>query len=97
MTEQDAVRAYHQLSKHQPQRFAPGPGQLEWATQPAPFRRYAGARLIELWQRPLQESPDYDAVFAAPLGATAPLNRCTPSKQPYCSRADTDGPATPAL
>ena len=40
------VCAYHQLSKHQPQRFATGPGQLDWATQPAAFRRYNGARLI---------------------------------------------------
>ncbi|MDX1726030.1 MAG: SagB/ThcOx family dehydrogenase [Pseudomonas sp.] len=87
MTEQDAVRAYHQLSKHQPQRFAPGPGQLDWATQPAPFRRYAGARLIELWHRSLQESPDYDAVFAAPLGAPAPLNRASLSQLLYDSLA----------
>jgi len=47
------VLAYHQLSKHAPERFAPGPGQLDWATQPAPFRRYDGARLIELYHRPL--------------------------------------------
>ena len=44
----DAVRAYHELSKHRPDRFAPGPGQLDWATQPAPFRRYSGARVIEV-------------------------------------------------
>lgn len=58
------VLAYHQLSKHAPERFAPGPGQLDWATQPAPFRRYDGARLIELYHRPLEEGPAYDAVFA---------------------------------
>ncbi|NQD93683.1 SagB/ThcOx family dehydrogenase, partial [Pseudomonas sp. CrR25] len=83
----EQVRAYHQLSKHQPQRFAPGPGQLDWATQPAPFRRYAGARLIELYQRPLEESPGYDAVFAAPLGAPAPLNRASISQLLYDSLA----------
>ena len=87
MTELDAVRAYHQLSKHQPQRFAPGPGQLEWATQPAAFRRYAGARLLELGRRPLTESPAYDQVFAAPLGAPAPLDRTSLAQLLYDSLA----------
>jgi len=87
MSPLEQVRAYHQLSKHQPQRFAPGPGQLDWATQPAPFRRYAGARLIELWQRPLEQSPAYDAVFAAPLGQPAPLNRASVSQLLYDSLA----------
>ncbi|MBC9252311.1 SagB-type dehydrogenase [Pseudomonas alcaligenes] len=87
MDTEQQVRAYHQLSKHQPQRYAPGPGQLDWATQPAPFRRYAGARLIELWQRPQEESPGYDAVFAALLGAPAPLNRASISQLLYDSLA----------
>jgi hypothetical protein len=77
------VRAYHQLSKHQPQRFAPGPGQLDWATQPAAFRRYSGARLIELWQRPLEESSAFDAAFAAPQAEPAPLNRASQSQLLY--------------
>lgn len=83
----DAVRAYHELSKHRPDRFAPGPGQLDWATQPAPFRRYSGARVLELWHRPLEETPAYDAVFAAPLGAPAPLNRASLSQLLYDSLA----------
>ncbi|HBX56233.1 SagB/ThcOx family dehydrogenase [Pseudomonas sp. UBA2684] len=81
----DAVRAYHQLSKHRPGQFAAGPGQLDWATQPAPFRRYAGTRLIELWQRPQEESPAYDALFAAPLGPPAPCNRASISQLLYDS------------
>lgn len=87
MDSEQQVRAYHELSKHQPQRYAPGPGQLDWATQPAPFRRYAGARLVELWQRPLEETPGYDAVFAGPLGAPAPLNRASLSQLLYDSLA----------
>ncbi|MND41718.1 Nitroreductase family protein [compost metagenome] len=83
----DAVRAYHELSKHCPDRFAPGPGQLDWATQPAPFRRYAGARLLELWQRPLEETPPYDAVFAGPIGPPTPLNRESLSQLLYDSLA----------
>ncbi|MBF0426201.1 MAG: nitroreductase family protein [Magnetococcales bacterium] len=42
------VRAYHQRSKHQPQRYAAGPGQLDWESQPNPFRRYAGAPVVSL-------------------------------------------------
>ncbi|WP_103102862.1 SagB/ThcOx family dehydrogenase [Pseudomonas sp. LFM046] len=83
----DAVRAYHELSKHRPDRFAPGPGQLHWATQPAPFRRYAGARLLELWHRPLEETPPYDAAFAGPIGPPAPLNRESLSQLLYDSLA----------
>ena len=39
---------YHERSKHRLNRYAPGPGQLDWANQPSPFRRYAGAARIEL-------------------------------------------------
>lgn len=83
----DEVLAYHQLSKHRPDRFAPGPGQLDWATQPAPFRRYAGSRLIALWQRAQEESPAFDAVFAAPGEQPQPLNRATLSQLLYDSLA----------
>ncbi|MDH4570597.1 SagB/ThcOx family dehydrogenase [Pseudomonas sp. BN414] len=83
----DAVRGYHELSKHRPDRFAPGPGQLDWATQPAPFRRYSGARLLELWHRPLEETPPYDAVFAAPVDEAAPLSRDSISQLLYDSLA----------
>lgn len=87
MSAADKVRAYHALSRHAPQRFAPGPGELDWATQPAPFRRYAGTRLIELLQRPLEESPGYDAAFAGPIGAAAPLNLASVSQLLYDSLA----------
>lgn len=39
---------YHEDSKHHPERYAPGPGGLDWATQPDPFRRFAGAARIDL-------------------------------------------------
>ena len=39
---------YHERSKHQPNRYAPGPGRLDWANQPNPFRRYEGAAQLEL-------------------------------------------------
>jgi SagB-type dehydrogenase family enzyme len=42
------VLEYHQRSKHCLDRYAPGPGRLDWATQPDPFRRFAGAQTIRL-------------------------------------------------
>jgi len=83
----EGVRAYHDLSSHRPERFAPGPGQLDWATQPAAFRRYAGARCIELLHRPQEESPGYDEVFAGPLGAPASLSLASVSQLLYDSLA----------
>jgi hypothetical protein len=47
----DAVErtlAYHQRTKHHLHRYARSPGYLDWATQPDPFRTYAGAPRIEL-------------------------------------------------
>jgi SagB-type dehydrogenase family enzyme len=44
----DAARRYHQGSTHHPDRYAPGPGFLDWANQPEPFRTYAGAPSVEL-------------------------------------------------
>ena len=56
-------------------------------SQPAPFRRYDGARLIELYHRPLEEGPAYDAVFAGPQTPPAPLNRASVSQLLYDSLA----------
>ena len=83
-TVQDAARLeevmrYHERTKHHFARFAPGPGQLDWANQPDPFRRFEGAPLTRL---PLlapddePRPPPYDSLYApgavasqAPVGA----------------------------
>ena len=39
---------YHERSKHRVNHYAPGPGGLDWATQPNPFREYQGAPQINL-------------------------------------------------
>lgn len=44
----DLVFRYHQETKHRPNAYARGPGRLDWANQPDPFRRYAGSPLIML-------------------------------------------------
>lgn len=42
------VRAYHEQTKHHFHRPAYGPMELDWETQPDPFRRYEGAALLPL-------------------------------------------------
>ena len=42
------VLAYHEASKHQLNQYAPGPGELDWATQPNPFRWFVGAEQLNL-------------------------------------------------
>ncbi len=44
----EIVFAYHEGTKHHFHRYAPGPGGLDWANQPDPFRRYHGAPLLPL-------------------------------------------------
>src|SRR5512147_2890140 len=48
MAPPSAILDYHQHSKHQLRRYAPGPGYLDWASQPDPFRTYTGAPRIGL-------------------------------------------------
>lgn len=42
------VLAYHEHSKHRPERYAPGPGRLDWANQPDPWRYWDGAARTRL-------------------------------------------------
>jgi len=76
-----AVLAYHQSSKHGLGAYAPGPGRLDWASQPDPFRRYAGARLLSLETIEPQDEPRYDALFeCASRPQPKPLNRLSLSQ-----------------
>ena len=57
----DITLAYHERTKHHPGRFAPALGYMDWATQPDPFRRFAGAPLLSSrfragWDRSLATS-----------------------------------------
>ncbi len=53
LTAQEIVVAYHERTKHHYHRYAASLGYMDWATQPDPFRRYAGASLVRL---PLPEA-----------------------------------------
>jgi SagB-type dehydrogenase family enzyme len=71
------VMRYHERTKHHFARFAPGPGRLDWANQPDPFRRFEGAPLTRL---PLlapddePRSPAYDSLYAPGAVASAPVD-----------------------
>ncbi|MGH9143100.1 MAG: hypothetical protein ACRD2I_18365, partial [Vicinamibacterales bacterium] len=51
------VHAYHDGTKHHFHRFARSLGYLDWASQPKPFRSFAGAPTFPLWPRPDALSP----------------------------------------
>jgi SagB-type dehydrogenase family enzyme len=44
----EAVIDYHERTKHHLNRYAAGPGSLDWADQPDPFRRFKGCEQIPL-------------------------------------------------
>lgn len=81
------VHAYHGQTKHHFQRYAAGPMELEWETQPDPFRRFAGAPTVSL---PLPENdagPDYgEALVEGTLGSE-PLDLDSLSRLLYDSLA----------
>lgn len=62
----DQVIRYHLQTKHHFNRYARSMGFLDWANQPDPFRRFAGAELMPLpLLKPDEEpaSPAYDAIY----------------------------------
>jgi len=59
------IIAYHERTKHQPGRYARGPGDLDWATQPNPFRTYSGAPLIRLPLAGSDQTPPAVSLFGA--------------------------------
>src|SRR3981189_3662451 len=73
----EAVMRYHERTKHHFNRFAPGPGRLDWANQPDPFRRYAGAPLTRL---PILQAgeepraPAYESLYAPGAVASVPMS-----------------------
>ena len=83
-TPQDVVRAYHARSKHRFAAYAEGPGQLDWDAQPAAFRHYPGAPVLELplsadrFERPYGRLPEKPEKQVAPdlvsLGALLELS-----------------------
>jgi SagB-type dehydrogenase family enzyme len=81
--ELEAVMRYHERTKHHFNRYAAAPGQLDWANQPDPFRRYAGAALTRLPvlgpdEEPL--SPAYESLYVRGAVPGAPVTMRTLSR-----------------
>ena len=54
---------YHHATKHHFNRFARSRGYLDWATQPDPFRRYAGAPVVALDRDVVAGDLPYSALY----------------------------------
>ncbi|MBC8283427.1 MAG: SagB/ThcOx family dehydrogenase [Nitrospinae bacterium] len=65
---------YHRSSKHNQHAFAPGPGNLDWASQPDPFRRYEGAETLPLIKIPPTEGPSFSEALIPDRIPARPLN-----------------------
>ncbi len=79
----DRVIRYHIQTKHHFNRYARALGYLDWANQPDPFRRFAGAPLVSLPLLPFDEdpvSPAYDAIYQPGVVACQPVNVRTLSR-----------------
>jgi hypothetical protein len=72
----ETVMRYHERTKHHINRYAPGPGEFDWANQPNPFHRFEGAPLVRL---PLRgpddepESPRYEDLYRRGAEPNMPL------------------------
>jgi SagB-type dehydrogenase family enzyme len=78
------AQRYHEATKHHFQRFARSAGYLDWKTQPNPFRRYAGAPLLELPRASPGPALPYGALYEPPrapaeltLASIGELLRCS--------------------
>ena len=59
------IVAYHERTKHRPERYANGPGGLDWASQPNPFRCFTGAPLFRLQLTGSDDTPLAGTLFGA--------------------------------
>ena len=63
----NALVRYHERSKHRLEHYAPGPGRLDWANQPDPFRTFEGAPRFPLPLAADRLATGYDDVRAGHL------------------------------
>jgi SagB-type dehydrogenase family enzyme len=71
--EPSAVHRYHDGTKHHYNRFARSLGHLDWASQPRPFRRFAGSAAFRIHPRPdaAGQAPDIGNLLRYSLGLSA--------------------------
>jgi SagB-type dehydrogenase family enzyme len=74
LSPEEVVIAYHERTKHHFHRYAESLGYLDWATQPDPFRRYAGTDRVRLPLPPAGRSLPYDALYSPDTIPSEPLS-----------------------
>ncbi|MGH7256584.1 MAG: hypothetical protein ACREI3_12510, partial [Nitrospirales bacterium] len=77
------VLQYHEATKHHFFRFARGPGHLDWANQPDPFRRFEGAPIVPLPRLAPEDdpvSPRYADLYRAGAVPSRPISIRTLSR-----------------
>ncbi len=81
--ELETVLRYHERTKHHFNRYARGPGSLDWANQPDPFRRYQGTSLVDLPRLDPDDkpsSPAYEDLYRPAASSSAPVTVRTLSR-----------------
>ncbi|MFA5082151.1 MAG: nitroreductase family protein [Hydrogenophilaceae bacterium] len=58
------VRAYHERTKHRLDKYAAGPGSLDWDAQPSPFRHWPGTEVVHLPRDPATPTVAWDELPA---------------------------------
>lgn len=71
----ERVLAYHERTKHHPQRYARSLGYMDWETQPEPFRTFPTAERIELPLAADALTTPYGALYQPGAVPAAPLTR----------------------
>lgn len=71
---EEVVVAYHERTKHHFHRYAASLGYMDWATQPDPFRRYAGADLVRLPLPKAGRPLPYWQLYASAIVPLMPLS-----------------------
>jgi SagB-type dehydrogenase family enzyme len=69
-----SVLDYHELTKHRLDRYAPGPGYMDWKNQPNPFRFYEGGDKLALHLNREQSSQSYAVLFGSSVIEPAAIN-----------------------
>ncbi len=72
-----SVYAFHERTKHHYDRMARSTGFMDWANQPVPFRRYAGAEAVALPLAASDPAMDYSSLFHPDPPPAAPLTKPT--------------------
>ncbi len=83
----ETVFAYHERTKHHFHRSARSLGYLDWATQPDPFRRFAGSELVRLPIPTGDSTPPYEDIYVPGKVASVTLTADSISRFFYTSMA----------